>query len=73
MHFGWTAPTIPKLLRGEEVIKICQTDIIWLEELYLIFGLIGLPLTIYLTNSIGRQKCVLLASATSLIGWLLIG
>lgn len=73
MHFGWSAPTIPRLLKGKEVIKIQQPDVVWLEVLYMVFGLVGLPITIYLADKIGRQKSVLVASATSLIGWSLIG
>ncbi|XP_045479202.1 facilitated trehalose transporter Tret1-like [Harmonia axyridis] len=73
MHFGWSAPTVPKLLRGEEEIKIAQKDVVWLEVLYMLFGLVGLPITIYLADKIGRQKSVLVASATSLVGWSLIG
>lgn len=72
MHFGWSAPTIPKLLKGEE-IKITQSDVIWLEELYMLFGLFGLPITIYLADKIGSQKSILVASITSLVGWSLIG
>ncbi|KAL3267465.1 hypothetical protein HHI36_011588 [Cryptolaemus montrouzieri] len=73
MHFGWSAPTIPILLKEDSPIKITEKDVVWLEVLYMIFGLVGLPITIYLADKIGRQKSVLVASATSLIGWTLIG
>ncbi|XP_045479780.1 facilitated trehalose transporter Tret1-like [Harmonia axyridis] len=73
MHYGWTAPTIPILLEEDSPIKITQNDVVWLEALYMIFGLVSLPLTVYLADKIGRQKSVLVASATSLIGWTLIG
>ncbi|KAL3267466.1 hypothetical protein HHI36_011589 [Cryptolaemus montrouzieri] len=73
MHFGWSAPTIPKLLKPDSPIKIVENDVVWLEVLYMLFGLVGLPITVYLADKIGRQKSVLLASATSLVGWTLIG
>ncbi|KAK9875829.1 hypothetical protein WA026_009613 [Henosepilachna vigintioctopunctata] len=73
MHFAWSAPTIPILMRPDSPIKITEKDIVWLEVFYMLFGFVGLPITIYLANKIGRQKSVLVASATSLIGWILIG
>lgn len=73
MHFGWTAPTLPILQRPDSPIKVNQRDIMLLEVFYMIFGIVGLPITVYLADKIGRQKSVLLASATSLVGWVLIG
>ncbi|XP_044749252.1 facilitated trehalose transporter Tret1-like [Coccinella septempunctata] len=72
MHFGWSAPTIPMLLEEDSPIKITHNDVVWLEALYMIFGLVALPVTVYLADKIGRQKSVLVASTTSLIGWTLI-
>ncbi|XP_044747916.1 facilitated trehalose transporter Tret1-like [Coccinella septempunctata] len=73
MHFGWTAPTIPILQKEGSPIKVTSSDIMKLEVYYMIFGIVGLPITIFLADKIGRQKSVLLASSTSLVGWILIG
>lgn len=73
MHFGWSAPTIPILLKEDSPIPLVQDHVVWLETLYMLAGLAGLPITIYLADKIGRQKSVLVASCTSLIGWTLIG
>ncbi|XP_045479204.1 facilitated trehalose transporter Tret1-like [Harmonia axyridis] len=73
MHFGWTAPTIPILEREDSPIKLTKNDIIYLEVFYVTFGIVGLPITIFLADKIGRQKSVIVASSTSLFAWVLIG
>lgn len=69
MQFGWSAPFLPILLADDSPIKITESDIDWLESVYMIGGLAGLPITIYMVDKIGRQKTVLFASSSSFTAW----
>lgn len=73
MQFGWSAPFLPILQADDSPIKITESDIDWLESVYMIGGLAGLPITIYMVDKIGRQKTVLFASSSSFTAWVLIG
>ncbi|EFA10111.2 Facilitated trehalose transporter Tret1-2 homolog-like Protein [Tribolium castaneum] len=73
MHFAWTAPIVPVLRRPESPIKITPNDVTLLETIYLSGGVVGLPITIFLVNKIGRKKSILTASAINLIAWIIIG
>lgn len=73
MQYGWTAPIIPRLQAPDSPVKITDTDILWLEQIYMLGSLLGLPITIMLVDRIGRKKCILLAASTSLTAWILIG
>lgn len=72
MQYGWTAPTIPVLQSPDSPVKISESDVVWLESLYLIGGCIGLPVTIFSVDKFGRKRSILLASCTNLIAWILI-
>lgn len=72
MHYGWTAPTIEKLKETNSTLKIQDEDVVQLEGLYLLGGLIGLPFNIQLPDRIGRKKSIMVASSISFLGWLLI-
>ncbi|XP_066142527.1 facilitated trehalose transporter Tret1-like isoform X2 [Euwallacea fornicatus] len=72
MHYGWSAPFIPILEKPDSPIPISLTDVTWLESIYLIGGLAGLPVTIYSVDRLGRKASILLAAAMSLVAWILI-
>lgn len=72
MQYGWTAPVIPILQSEDSPVPITEGDVVWLETIYMLGGLAGLPVTIYLVDKIGRKRSILLASASSLIAWILI-
>lgn len=72
MQYGWASPIIPVLLGPDTPVKISEGDIVWLESLYMIGGIIGLPLTIILVDRLGRKKSIMLASTCSLISWVII-
>ncbi|RZC38443.1 Sugar tr and/or MFS 1 domain containing protein [Asbolus verrucosus] len=72
MHYGWTAPIIPILQSKNSPIKISKSDENWLETTYLIGGIAGLPITIFLVDRIGRKNSTIAASCTSLLSWILI-
>ncbi|EEZ98285.2 Facilitated trehalose transporter Tret1-2 homolog-like Protein [Tribolium castaneum] len=73
MHYAWSAPVLPLLREETSPVTITKIDEIWFEGSYLISGLLGLPITVYLVDKIGRKKAILTASATSLVSWILIG
>lgn len=73
MQYGWTAPVLPILESDDAPVKIADSDEVWLETIYMLGGLAGLPITIYLVDKIGRKRSILVASTTSLIAWVLIG
>lgn len=73
MHYGWSAPFMPILENPDSPIPITQFDVNWLESIYLIGGLAGLPVTIFCVDRVGRKGSILFAAFISLISWLLIG
>lgn len=72
MQYGWTAPVVPKLQQPDTPVHIEESEIVWLETLLMLGGLAGLPITIYLVDKIGRKKSILVATSTSLVGWIII-
>jgi MFS family permease len=56
MQYGWSAPLIPVLQSPDSPVKITESDAVWLESIYMIGGMAGLPITIYFVDRIGRQK-----------------
>lgn len=72
MQYGWSAPLIPVLQAPDSPIKIRDTDVYWLETIYLIGGVAGLPITIYFVDKIGRQKSLIIAASNSLTACVLV-
>lgn len=72
MQYGWTAPILPILESDDSPVHIADSDEVWLETIYMLGGLAGLPITIYLVDKIGRKRSILAASTTSLVAWVLI-
>ncbi|KAK9873133.1 hypothetical protein WA026_021368 [Henosepilachna vigintioctopunctata] len=72
MQYGWSAPLIPVLQAPDSSIKINDNDIYWLETIYLLGGIAGLPITIYFVDRIGRQKSLIIAACNSLTASVLI-
>lgn len=73
MQYGWSSPAMKVLESPDSPVEITKDDEVWLELCYLIGGLFGLPLTIYLIDSVGRKYSVLLSSVAGVIGWICIG
>lgn len=72
MTYGWTSPMIPYLISEESHIKTTKSEAEWLETVLMAGTVIGLPLTIYLVDRIGRKWSLLLAAIISCFGWLTI-
>lgn len=73
MHYGWTSPVLPVLERNDTHIHLSDEDHIWLETIYMIGGIAGLPITIFSVDKLGRKESILLSAVASLISWSLIG
>lgn len=72
MWYGWSAPLIPVLKGPNTPVKITHDDEMWIENIYLTGGLVGVPLTILLVDRIGRKNSVLAAAVINFIGWMLV-
>lgn len=72
MQYGWTSPIIPILLRSDSPIEIKTSDIVWIETVYTLSKIIGLPFVIFSLDEFGRKTTILLASCTSFIGWIVL-
>lgn len=73
MQYGWTSPVIPILNSPETPVAITEKDEIWLENIYMIAGFCGLPLTIACVERLGRKRSIVMACCMNLLAWLLIG
>lgn len=56
MQYGWTAPILPLLEAEDSPVHIDGSDEAWLETIYMLGGLCGLPVTIFLVDRIGRKR-----------------
>ncbi|XP_018321581.2 facilitated trehalose transporter Tret1-like [Agrilus planipennis] len=72
MHYGWTAPMIPKLLQPDSPISITQSDQLWIENILMIGALVGLILTIIYSQVLGRRPIIILAAVKQFVAWSLI-
>lgn len=72
MQYGWTAPVIPILEAPDSPIAITETDVVWLENIYMLGGFAGLPLTIFSVDKFGRKNSILIAAVQNVIAWILI-
>ncbi|VEN62825.1 unnamed protein product [Callosobruchus maculatus] len=73
MHYGWTAPVLQVLSRNDTHIHVSKTDEIWLESIYMIGGITGLPVTILAVDRIGRKGSIIVSALIALVSWVLIG
>ncbi|KAF5291220.1 hypothetical protein FQA39_LY14462 [Lamprigera yunnana] len=72
MQYGWTSPIGQILLSPNSPIYADESDILWLENLYMFGGFVGLSLTIYLLDTVGRKRTMTISAVESLIAWVLI-
>ncbi|KAF5298908.1 hypothetical protein FQR65_LT09560 [Abscondita terminalis] len=72
MQYGWTAPVIPILESPDSPVPITENDVVWLENIYMIGGFAGLPLTIFSVDKFGRKNSILIAAVQNVVAWILI-
>lgn len=63
---------IPVLERNSTKIELAADDHLWLESVYLIGGLIGVPLTVLSVDKFGRKQSIILSALTALLSWIII-
>ncbi|KAK9875834.1 hypothetical protein WA026_009619 [Henosepilachna vigintioctopunctata] len=73
MQFGWSSPSLPILSSPDSPVPITANDAVWLESLYMLGGLIGMPFSIFFVDFVGRKRTVLMSSVVGICGWILIG
>ncbi|KAK5645067.1 hypothetical protein RI129_006367 [Pyrocoelia pectoralis] len=72
MQYGWSSPIVPILESPSSPVKITNSDIVWIENTFMLGGLAGIPLTIYLLDKLGRKNSMLISAVENLIAWLLL-
>ncbi|KAK5645207.1 hypothetical protein RI129_006507 [Pyrocoelia pectoralis] len=73
MQYAWTAPIIPMIQRSNSTLQVTNTDVLWLENIYMIGGLAGIPITILTIDRFGRKTSILIGAVQGLVAWILIG
>ncbi|XP_063927330.1 facilitated trehalose transporter Tret1-like [Zophobas morio] len=73
MQFGWSAPALQVLQSNNNSMHIEKGDEFWLEASFLLAALLGLPLSTYLTEAIGRRNTIHVGSVVALAAWCIIG
>ncbi|KAB0795316.1 hypothetical protein PPYR_12155 [Photinus pyralis] len=69
MQLGWSSPMVPRLLLPSSPVPIRKSEVVWIENAYLLGGLVGLWFTVYLSNKIGRKGAILVGGCQSLLAW----
>lgn len=72
MQYAWTAPIVPILQRPDSPIPITHTDVVWLESIYMIGGMAGIPFIIYSVDRFGRKATILVGTVQHIISWIMI-
>ncbi|KAK4876483.1 hypothetical protein RN001_012905 [Aquatica leii] len=73
MQYGWTSPISSILLSTSSPIAVTDNDIFILEVAYVLGGILGIPITMYLLDKVGRKNTILFAAFVALFAWILIG
>ncbi|KAF2890224.1 hypothetical protein ILUMI_15949, partial [Ignelater luminosus] len=71
MQYGWTAAAIPILESEDTPVPIQKSDIVWIENTFMLGGFARIPFTIFALNRFGRKNSILIAAVQSLIAWIL--
>lgn len=72
MHYGWSAPVIPILESPDTPVQISKEDVTWLENIVMIGGFAGLPMTIFFVDRIGRKYSIMVSNIVGMICWIML-
>nr|XP_023028846.1 facilitated trehalose transporter Tret1-like [Leptinotarsa decemlineata] len=72
MQYSWSAPTLPILLSENAPIEVTTNQAEWLESILMIGACFGLPITMFLVDSIGRKKSLITSATTTMLAWIVI-
>ena len=73
MQYSWSAPALQVLQSHNSSIHIEKGDEFWLEASFLLTSVFGLPISTYLTKTIGRRNTIQVGSILALVAWGIIG
>ncbi|KAK5645201.1 hypothetical protein RI129_006501 [Pyrocoelia pectoralis] len=73
MQYAWTAPIIPMIERSNSTLQVTNTDVLWLENMFMIGGFAGIPFVILTIDRFGRKTSILIGAVQGLVAWILIG
>ncbi|KAK4875801.1 hypothetical protein RN001_012223 [Aquatica leii] len=73
MQYGWTSPMSSILLSPSSPITTTKNNIFYMELIYMVGGIFGIPLTVYMIDKVGRKNTILISAVESLIAWIIIG
>lgn len=76
MEYGWPSPAVPLLLdstRSPVALKQATDGVFWLQTLYVLGGICGLPITCVAANKLGRRRSILMGGMIGALCWLLTG
>ena len=72
MHFGWSSPSLPKLLSNTSSIPITNSQSSWIASISLLGDLVGAPMSATLADTFGRKTTILFAAVPYAVAWILI-
>ncbi|XP_075238185.1 facilitated trehalose transporter Tret1-like [Lycorma delicatula] len=72
MAFGFSAVSIPQLLKGDGFIKIDEDQASWIASLSSVTTPVGCIFSGYLMDAIGRRRTLIITQLPMIMGWLLI-
>ncbi|XP_023310098.1 facilitated trehalose transporter Tret1-like [Anoplophora glabripennis] len=72
MHFGWTSPSLPILVRGSYKFQITAEEASWLAVTLLAGTIFGAIFTGCLADILGRKKIILFTAVPLFVSWMLI-
>ncbi|KAJ8924978.1 hypothetical protein NQ315_001143, partial [Exocentrus adspersus] len=72
MHFGWTSPSLPILIRGGYKFRITAEEASWLAVILLAGTIFGAVFTGCLADVLGRKKLILFTALPLFAAWLAI-
>ncbi|XP_066598763.1 facilitated trehalose transporter Tret1-like isoform X2 [Prorops nasuta] len=73
MLFGWASPTLPKLLSGEDQLRLNSDEGAWAISMLSFGCAVGPLLSCLLVDRIGRKWSLLWMTVPNLASWLIIG
>lgn len=70
--YGWTSPTLPKLLSEDSAFRITPDESSWIVSLMVLGQIFGPIPSSLLVDRVGRKMTLIITSIPLIIGWILI-
>ncbi|KAK4873305.1 hypothetical protein RN001_015334 [Aquatica leii] len=72
MHYGWSSPTLPKLLQKDSVVPMTNDQSSWIVVMFLLGTFLGADFSAIFLDRVGRKTVILFTSVPYLVSWMLI-